>query len=115
MLLRPFLWVIELMGVVSMVSVEEVGVYIERDANASVPQLWLMYVVRPLLNQETGEGMPEVMEADMPQACSGETGLKGVADKFIADSLVCRADGDPWGQGDAFHDRIGACASLSNA
>ncbi len=57
--LCPLLWIIELMDVMSMVSVEEVGVYIERDANATVSELLLdVFRIRSLLNQETGKGMP---------------------------------------------------------
>ena len=44
-----------------MVPVEEVGVYIERDANATVSELLLdVFGIRPLLNQETskGKGVP---------------------------------------------------------
>ncbi len=57
--LHSLLWVIELVDVVSMVPVEEVGVYIERNANATVPKLLLdIFGIRPLLDQETGEGVP---------------------------------------------------------
>ncbi len=57
--LCPLLWVIELMDVMPMVPVEEVGVYIERDANATVSELLLdVFRIRSLLNQETGKGMP---------------------------------------------------------
>lgn len=46
------------MDVMPMVPVEEVGVYIERDANATVPELLLdVFRICPLLNQETGIGM----------------------------------------------------------
>ena len=59
--LRPFLRVIELMDVMSMVPVEEVGVYIERDANATVSELLLdVFGIRPLLNQETGRSGDKV-------------------------------------------------------
>ena len=43
--------VIELMDVISMIPVEEVGVYIERDTNATVSELLLdVFGIRSLLN-----------------------------------------------------------------
>jgi hypothetical protein len=106
-LLRPFLWVIELMDVMSMVPVEEVGVYIERDANATVPELLLdVFGICSLLNQETGERMPEVMEADVPQSCRCETGLEGVAHEFVPHPLVRGSGEDPGRQLTSLHGRV---------
>ena len=47
------------MTVVSMVPMEEVGVYIERDANATVSELLLdVPGIRRLLNEQRFKGMP---------------------------------------------------------
>ena len=95
------------MDVMSMIPLEEVGVYIERDANATVPELLLdVFGIGPLLNQETGECMPEVMEAYVPQSRRRETGLKGIAHEFIAHPLVRGSDEDPRRQWRSFHRRV---------
>jgi hypothetical protein len=58
--------VIELMNMVSMITLEEVRVYIQRDANTTVSELLLdIFGVGLSLNQETGEGVPEVMEPNL--------------------------------------------------
>ena len=57
--LRSLLWVIELMDVMSMIPVKEVGVYIERDANATVPELLLdVFGIGSLLNEQRCKGVP---------------------------------------------------------
>jgi hypothetical protein len=63
------------MNMVSMITLEEGRVYIQRDANTTVSELLLdIFRVGLLLNQETGEGVPEVIEPDLAQigSCEGD-------------------------------------------
>ena len=47
-----------------MVSLKEMRVYIQRDVDATVTELLLdIFYVRILLNQQAGEGVPQVMES----------------------------------------------------
>lgn len=67
------------MVVVPMVPGKVVGVYIERDANATVSELLLdVFGIRPLLDEERGKGVAQVMKGDMPQVGPRETGLEPV-------------------------------------
>ncbi len=84
------------MVVVPMVPGKVVGVYIERDANATVPELLLdVFGIRPLLDEERGKGVAQVMKGDMPQVGPRETGLEPVSHELIAHPLVCGAEEDP--------------------
>jgi hypothetical protein len=58
--------VIEMMNMVSMITLEEGRVYIQRDANTTVSELLLdLFRVGLSLNQESGKGVPEVMEPNL--------------------------------------------------
>jgi hypothetical protein len=75
-----------------MITLEEVRVYIQRDANTTVSELLLnIFRVGLLLNQETGEGVPEVMEPDLAQIGSCEGGSKSSTHQLIAHTLPGRA------------------------
>ncbi|MBW1954064.1 MAG: hypothetical protein JRI66_13480 [Deltaproteobacteria bacterium] len=60
------------------------AVNIHRDLDTGVPHL-LLHIHRagPSAEQQTGIGMPDVVKADFPQACSLQDALEGIADGVL--------------------------------
>ena len=82
-----------------MVSLGEMGVYIERDADATVSELLLdIFGIGSLLNKQGCESVPEVMKAYPAQVGLIQAGAKGFPYQFIAHPLAGRTEEDPLGQ-----------------
>src|SRR5512146_364333 len=84
------------MHVMSMIPVKEVGVYIEGDADATVAELLLnVFHVRPLLDEETREGMTEIVKAYLPQARRGQLSIERLTEHLIGHSVALRRQEHP--------------------
>ena len=72
-----------------MVSLKEMRVYIQRDVDATVTELLLdIFYVRILLNQQAGEGVPQVMESYPPKPSRFETSVEVFPEDLIRHTVA---------------------------
>jgi hypothetical protein len=71
-----------------MVAVEQVRVYIQRDADATVTELLLdVFHIYALVDEEAGKGVSQIVEADVPQSSGLQAGVERFSDKFVGHAV----------------------------
>ena len=81
---------------VPMVALEQVRVYIQRNADATVTELLLdVFHVCALVDEGAGKGMSQIVEAGVPQSSGPQAGVKRLSDEFVGHAALVRTKEDP--------------------
>src|SRR4029077_8027426 len=81
---------------VPMVALEQVRVYIQRNADATVTELLLdVFHVCALVDEGAGKGMSQVVEAGVPQSSGPQAGVKRLSDEFVGHAVPDGPKEDP--------------------
>jgi len=85
------------MNMVSMVSLKQMGVYIECDADTTMTKLLLdVFNVGSLLNKETRIGMATIMKSDTPNLCPIQAGVERFLQHFDRHPVTIGSQKDPF-------------------